>query len=135
MPNLADIIVKKSDGTTDVTYKAISPAAGEGSQSVWKNQTVGATVSQQPEFRFAARGRTQKGSPFRVCNGSYKWPRVVTNVTTGEISISDGVNFFGTVEVNQNMTPAEIREAVYQAANLWATAAIKAACVDGYGFF
>lgn len=135
MAIFANLTVKKFDGTTDVVYTAVSPAAGEGSPAIFKNQTIGASFSQQPEYRFSGKGRLKKGVPFRVTNSSYKWPRAITNPTTGEISVSDGVNVFVTVEVNQNMTPTEINEAVYQACNLTAAAAVKAAHRDGYSFF
>lgn len=135
MATFANLIVKKYDGTTDVVYTAKSPAAGDGSNAIFRNETVGSTIAQQPEFRFRAAAQTKKGVPYRVANGSYKWPKSVTNSVTGEVSVVNGVTVTFSVEVNQTMSATEINEAVYQALNLAGAAAVKAACRDGYSFF
>lgn len=135
MPTLANITVKKCDGTTDIVYTAVSPAGGANEPAIWKNQTVGSTPGQQPEFRFNARGRSKKGVPFRTAQMSYKYPKAVSNTTTGELTLSDGVTVTVTVDVNQTMSGADVNEAVYQALNLVASSAIKAASRDGYSFY
>lgn len=135
MATFANITVKKFDGTTDVVYTGKSPAAGEGSNAIFRNETVGTTVAQQPEFRFRASALSRKGVPYRVSNGSYKWPKSITNSTTGEVSTTNGVTVTLQVEVNQTMSAAEINEAVYQSLNLHACAVVKAASRDGYSFF
>lgn len=134
MPTLANLIVKKYDGTTDTTYTAVMPAGGDGSPAVWKNQTVGTTPGQQPEFRFTARGRSKKGVPYRSVTGTYKYQKAVSNTSTGELTLSDGVTVVCSVDVNQTMSASDINEAVYQSLNLLASAAIKAAARDGYSF-
>lgn len=134
MPQLANLTVKKYDGTTDVVYTAVSPAGGDGLPAVFKNQTVGTTPGQQPELRVSARGRSKKGVPFRTMNMSYKYPKAVSNTSTGELTLSDGVTVTVHVDVNQTMSGAEINEAVYQSLNLAANSSIKAAARDGYSF-
>lgn len=131
MPAIANIVVKKADGTTDITYTAVSPAAGSD-PAVWKSQTVGISAGQQPELRCASKGRTVKGLPYRDTNLSYKYPKSVTNSTTGEISISEGFSFSGQAHVNQTMNSVELQEAAYQLGNLIASVLIKQAMRDGY---
>lgn len=135
MATFANLTVKKYDGTTDVVYTAKSPAAGDGSNAIFRNETVGTTVAQQPEFRFRASGSLKKGVPYRSSNGSYKWPKSITNAATGEVTVVNGTTVTFNVEVNQTMSAAEINESVYQALNLAACAAVKAASRDGYSFF
>lgn len=131
MPQIADITVKKADGTTDVVYKAITPAAGT-SPAVWKNQTVGVSVGQQPELRCASKGRTNKGTPFRDVSLSYKYPKAVQNTTTGELSLSEGFSFSGALHINTTMPQADVKEAAYQLGNLIASALIKSVGESGY---
>lgn len=134
MPTLADLTVKKADNTTDVIYKGVSPASGEGVPAVWKNQTVGTTPGQQPELRIASRARSKKGVPYRLWSGSYKYPKAVSNVSTGELTLSDGVTVTFAVDSNQTMSSVESKEAVYQCFHLLALAVMKQAAADGYSF-
>lgn len=135
MPSFGNLTVKKYDGTTDVVYTAKAPAAGDGSNAIFRNETVGSTIAQQPEFRFRAQAATKKGIPYRVANSSYKWPKSITNSTTGEVTVVNGVTVTVQVEVNQTMSAADINEAVYQSLNLAAHASVKQGCRDGYSFF
>lgn len=135
MPSFANLTVKKYDGTTDVVYTAKSPAAGDGSNAIFRNETVGTTIAQQPEFRFRAQAMSKKGVPYRVANSSYKWPKSITSSITGEVTVVNGVTVTVQVEVNQTMSGAEVNEAVYQALNLTANAAVKQGFRDGYSFF
>lgn len=132
MPDMANITVKKSDGTTDVIYTKLSPSAGDGVPAIWKNQTVGISPGQQPELRVRAGGKSTKGVPQRVVNGSYKYPKAVSNTTTGEITLTDGITITFSAVVNQTMVTAELREGVFQSTNLIASALIKSVLESGY---
>lgn len=134
MPQIANVTIKKADGTTDITYTAVSPASGSD-PAVFKSQTIGTSAGQQPEMRVSAKGRVVKGSPYRDLTLTYKYPKSVSNTTTGEITITEG--FSGTINahMNQTMTATELKEAAYQFGNLVASTLVKQCLNDGYAPF
>lgn len=131
MPTIANIVVKKADGTTDITFTAVSPAAGDA-PAVWKSQSVGTSAGQQPELRCYSRGKLVKGVPFRDVNLSFKYPKSVSNSTTGEITISEGFSATISTHANQTMSAVELKEAAYQIGNLVAAALIQSSLEAGY---
>lgn len=131
MPQIANIVVKKADGTTDITYTAVSPAAGP-EPAVWKSQTIGTSAGQQPELRCSSKGRVVKGNPYRDIVLTYKYPKSVSNSTTGEITISEGLSVAVQVHANQTMAQADLKEAAYQIGNLISSTLIKQSIETGY---
>jgi hypothetical protein len=87
MPSQANIVVKKNDGTTDITYTAVQPSSGDGVQAIWKSQTVGTAPVHQPELRCSTRSQSGKigraAGRERESSPVYIW-RVVVRVTRKE---------------------------------------------------
>jgi len=54
MANIADIIVKKSDGTTSITYTAITGSAGDKSPAIWRSETSAQKRSNRDVISFVA---------------------------------------------------------------------------------
>lgn len=131
MPTMANITVKKNDGTTDVIYTAVQPAGGPAVPAVWKNQTVGTSSGQQPEFRCSSKEARSGGFNFSEVRLSYKYPRSVSNSTTGEITLSEGFSGTASFRLNQQMLVAEVNEGAAQLANLIASALIKSVLQSG----
>lgn len=131
MPQIANIVVKKADGTTDITYTAVTPAAGS-EPAVWKSQSIGNSAGQQPELRCSSKGRVVKGIPYRDVVLTYKYPKSVSNSTTGEITISEGLSAALQIHVNQTLDSANLKEAAYQIGNLIASMLIKQSIETGY---
>lgn len=129
MPQMANIVVKKADNTTDVTYSQATPSAGDKSPAVWKNQTVGTTNAQRPSFTFVMMDNGTKRA--RRSRSSFIWPKTRTD-QSGNVIVSGGLSFESSGLIPQDMTPAEIAEAVAQSANLLAASLIKSAMVEGY---
>lgn len=128
MPALANIVIKKADGTTDVTYTAISGAAGDGSPAVFRNNTVGTALNQRPTLLLKSSSNGSKTA--RRIRGDFSWPIVgVSNGVTQVIGRTPGdFNFL----VPQNQDEATIKEQAHQFANLVASAIVKAALAEGY---
>lgn len=131
MPQIANIVVKKADGTTDITYTAVTPAAGDA-PAVFKSQSVGTSAGQQPELRMSSRGRIVKGNPYRDVTLTYKYPKSVSNSTTGEITISEGFSAVINIHANQTLNAADLKEAAYQLGNLLAATLVKQSVEAGY---
>lgn len=128
MATATNITVKKNDGTTDVVYTSISPSPGDNSPAVWRSQSIGSAVAHQPELRVAA-GNTGKNA--RRVRGTYMYPQIATNTTTGLTTVVDKA--FGSFEVVEprSMTAADINEFASQFANLVASALIKQCLKEG----
>lgn len=129
MPQMANITVKKADGTTDVLYTAATPAAGDKSAAVWKNKTVGTTNAQNPSFTcVSADNGTRKARRLRT---TFNWPKTRLD-SGGNVIVQGGASGESSHLIPQDMTPAEIAEYVAQYANLLSSALIKSAFNDGY---
>lgn len=130
MPAIANITIKKNDGTTDIVYTGVSPSSGDGVPAVWKAQTVGTAPSHQPEFRLSAR-EGSKGAQ-RFLRTTLQYPQIATNTTTGVTSVVDRATFAGDWHVPKNMSQADINEFASQVANLLASTLIKDCVKAGY---
>lgn len=126
---MANITIKKADGTTDVVYTQKVPSAGDKSPAVWKNDTVGTVLAARPTFSIVSMDNGNRKA--RRLRTSFLWPKTRTD-TAGNVTVSGGASSESSHLVPQDMTPSEITEYVAQYANLLASALIKASVNDGY---
>lgn len=130
MPSLANVTIKKNDGTTDIVYTGISPAGGDGTPAIWKSQTVGTAQAHQPEFRLAARDGN-KGSR-RALRSTFQYPQIATNSTTGLTSVVDRASADTNWTFPKGMSQTDINEFVSQYANMLVTTLVKDCVKAGY---
>lgn len=130
MPNMANVTVKKNDGTTDITYTAVVPSAGDGSAAIWKSQTIGTANIHQPEARMSSR-EAGKGAR-RSVRVTYQYPQIATNTTTGVTSVVDKMIIDCNWVMPKDMSQSDINEAVSQFANLLASTLFKDSAKYGY---
>lgn len=124
MPSIANITVKKNDGTTDVTYTAISASAGDGSASIWRDEaTTGWPYALRPKFSLAVRENGPKTA--RRVDVTFKWPVVYQDTTTSLYGSKDTIPFTLSVPIPQGVAPGQINEAVSQFVNLCASTLVK----------
>lgn len=129
MPSMANITVKKNDGTTDVVYTALVPSAGDKSPAIWKNQTVGTSSSHRPELRLLSRDNGT-GTARRI-TGTATYPSLVTG-SDGKVTVADRLVFDFQVAVPKGMPDSDVNEAVSQACNLVASSLVKDCLKTGY---
>jgi len=129
MPSMANITIKKADGTTDVVYTAATPSAGDKSPAVWKNQTVGTVLASRPTFTLTGMDNGTKKA--RRMRSSFSWPKTRVDALSNVVVVG-GASSESSHLIPQDMTPSEIGEYVAQYANLLASALIKQALNDGY---
>lgn len=129
MPTMADITVKKNDGTTDQVYTTVQASGGDKAPAVWRNNSVGSAIGHRPTFQLSARMNGQ-GTARRL-EGTFVWPSTVTG-SDGKITIVDKaiLTVGGVLPVGMPLT--DINEAVAQALNLFAAALIKSSFQQGY---
>lgn len=121
MPNLANITVKKNDGLTDIVYTGVNPAGGADAPAILRSNTVGTAISHRPELRVSVKNA---GAKDRVV-GTYKYPQIATNSTTGVTSVIGSVDGRFELSVDKSTDQNVVNEAVAQFANLLSSALIK----------
>lgn len=130
MPSIANLTVKKNDGTTDITYTAASPASGDSTPAVWKSQTVGTALAHQPELRLTA--RDAKRGLARELRTTFQYPEIMTNSTTGQTTVANRAMASTTWTFDKSMKASDVNEFVAQYANLMAAALLKSCVQSGY---
>lgn len=128
MPNMANIVVKKADGTTDTTFVAVQPSAGDNSPAVWRS-TYSGIAAFNSEFRVVTRPSKDRG--IRRTEVSFSVPHIVQG-TDGVWRLTDTTRITATVLTPQKVVSSSTDEAVAQGLNLLSSALIKAVAQSGY---
>lgn len=128
MPTMANITVKKYDGTTDVVYTAVAGSAGDTVPAIWRNLTVGTAQGHKPQLVMSARNNGNNTA--RRTSLDFMYPSLVTDA--GVTKIGDKATFSLTGSLPLNMPDAERREAVYQFLNLCASTMLKQSNDEGF---
>lgn len=129
MATMANITVKKADGTTDVVWTAQIGSSGDKTPAVWKNLTVGTMPAEQPSF--SATSRSNGPGTARRLDLSFQWP-MTSQDAGGNKVVSGRAVGQASILVPQNQELAVIGEEVAQFFNLCASALIKQAAREGY---
>lgn len=128
MPSLANITVKKADGTTDVVYTAVQGAAGEN-PALFRNNTVGTTAAERPTLLVKA--ASNGNNTARRVRVDFSWP-IASQDAGGNKVIAGRMTGEASVLVPQNQDLAVIKEQAYQFGNLLGSALVKACFDEGY---
>lgn len=129
MPTLANITIKKADGTTDVVYTAIAGSAGDNAPAIFRNNTVGTTLAERPTLLVKSAWNSNRTS--RRTRVDFSWPTVTTDAG-GNKAITGRASGECSFLAPQNQDFATISEQAYQFGNLIASAIIKASFAEGY---
>lgn len=129
MPNMANIIVKKADGTTDVTFNAASPSAGDLSPAVWRQNSASGIIGHRPKATLVVRDNAAKTG--RVFQSAGSFPITHTD-TSGKVSLIAIVpmRFEGTLP--SGVTDTQLNEAVFQYGNFIVSNLFRAALTEQY---
>lgn len=133
MPAMANITVKKNDGTTDIIYDALSASAGDSVPAVWRQDTgevSGKPVGLRKVFELKAKWNGPKTARQLMFN--YVMPYATQDTTTTLYSAKDRVVLTGIMTVPTAIPASEINEAVSQAFNLLAATLVKDCGKAGY---
>lgn len=130
MPQAADIVVKKNDTTTDVTYTSVVPSAGDKTPAVWRSNTVGTALAHKPELRVSS--RSNGDATARRVDVWYGYPQLVTSGDTGVTSVENKALFTASAALPLNMTQSDLNEFVSQGMNLMASSLMKSMLKEGY---
>lgn len=129
MPELANITVKKADGTTDVTYTAVAGAAGDKTPAVFRNNTVGTTIAERPSLLVSSRDNGPKTG--RRVEINFSWPMTTVDAG-GNKQITGRMTGSCSVLIPQNQDATTILEQAYQFGNLIGSTLIKTTFAEGF---
>lgn len=130
MPNMADIAVKKADGTTDVTYVALSPSAGDKTPAQWRVEALGTVPGNRPHFQVSSKFSADRQA--RIVEGKLMYPETFTDSTTGLVSTRLRETFQFTSIIRQDASDVTTSEMVAQAANLIKSSLIQSVLKTGF---
>jgi hypothetical protein len=126
---MADITVKKDDGTTNVTYSKVVASGGDSSPSLWKDVAAGPVAAFRPSLSLKSEWNGPKSA--RRLFGEFRYP--VTAVSNeGKEYIADHglITFVATLP--QGMHDTELAETVSQGLNLFNSTLVKDSLKSGY---
>lgn len=129
MPTLANITVKKADGTTDVIYTAVAGAAGDKTPAVFRNNTVGTSLAERPTLLVSSRDNGPKTG--RRVDINFSWP-LSTVDAGGNKTITGRMTGTASVLVPQNQDVTAINEQASQFGNLIGSALVKSSLAEGF---
>lgn len=128
MAAIADIIVKKADGTTNITYTAIAGSAGDKIPAAWRSETSATLRGNRDVVTLVTQDNGPKTARRATAKAVMPIARVVSSVET----VEDRIVFDLSAIVPNNLTDSEIAEKVEQALNMFASAPFRAAFKSGF---
>lgn len=130
MPTMADITVKKNDGTTNVVFVALAPSSGDTVPSVWRQEAM----ATQPNLKATCSLRSGWNGPrdSRRVQMDFMYPHSATDSSTGLTSVVARVPIQVTATVPQLIPDTVIAEAVAQCGNLLTSTLIQSCFKAGY---
>lgn len=130
MAQIANIVVKKADGVTDITFTALQPSSGDGVAAVWRSETVGSAAGHKPTLQMSSRWNGPRTA--RRVDISFQYPQLYTDSTTGLTAVKNRVPITVSAVIPSDMPDAEVGEAVAQAMNLVDSTLVVDSMKSGY---
>lgn len=128
MATQSDIIVKKADAATNITWSAVVRSAGDKIAAVWKSVTASVNRAFQPTASQVAYDNGPKTA--RRVISMVKFP-VVRNVAGVDVVVHT-VHMELTGLIPNELTAAETAEAVEQSINIFASTQFRSSYLSGY---
>lgn len=116
MPQLADLTVKKADGTTDIVWSGVVSSAGDKSASRHNSKTVSTIPAFQPQM--SIKSESNGDSTTRRVHVNVVYPYTVTDSGTNQTTKLGQASFRGEWTVSQEMPQTTVDEFAAQVANL-----------------
>lgn len=133
MPAMASLTVKKADETTNITYDALTGAAGDGSAAVWRQDT-GAAAGVPVGHRALLEMRTTFNGPRTARRAvlTYTRPYSTQNTVTSKYETKDSVVARLEMTMPVAIPAADLSEGIRQFLNCVNQTLIKQAAEAGY---
>lgn len=84
MPNMANITVKKADGTTDIVYTAVKGSSGNKDTAIWRAEGGATFAAGKPELVCSSKDGANGAQ--RIVQWKLVMPETYTDTTTGLVA-------------------------------------------------
>lgn len=128
MPQMANIVIKKKDGTTDATWTMLTPSAGDKTPARWSQTAFNARANLRPTLDMQTRFNTNRTA--RNLSSTMKYPEVQT-VSGVEVVTGTAIGNVNCI-VPTSMSATAIDEFAAQLANTIKAALFQECIVTGY---
>lgn len=128
MPNMANITVKKADGTTDVVYTALTPSAGDKTSARWSLTASSTKANLRPTLECTSRYNNARTA--RNISMTLKFPEIASVAGVDSVIGTGIVTIQGVVPMQ--VSDSVISELVAQSANVFKTALVQDSFKIGY---
>lgn len=128
MAAIANITVKKADGTTDVVYNAAVGSAGDRSPAVWTQDSYSGVQAHRPRLEMVTDDNGSK--TLRRVKFKFTYPALVT--VNGVEESEQFCGFEGSMFNPKGMTTTQWKEAFAQLGNLLCSAQVRTANETGF---
>jgi hypothetical protein len=130
MPDMADIVVKKADGTTNITFNKLTASSGDKVPAQWRQEATGASASLRPTFEMVSQWNGPRTA--RRVSSSFQYPYTVTDSTTSTTTVKDRIPYGTSMVVPTAVPDTIVSEAVAQGTNLQTSPLVVASYKAGY---
>lgn len=130
MPSMGDIVVKKADNTTNVTYVAASRSSGDKVPAIWTQDAFSGSVGLRPKLEILTQDNGQR--TIRQMKVNFNFPSKYTDAVTGLDKSNGSIGFDGVVFLPKGLTTTEWNEAFSQLGNLLVSALVRQVAQTGY---
>ena len=125
MPNLANIVVKKADGTTNYTFTALAGAPGDGVFAQWRGE--GSTPALSADLRTKVVWNSKRNA--RRTEGFVSIPKVET--VAGVPTVTSRTPSSLSITIPDNLTATEAADYVAITCNAYSSALIRQIMAEG----
>jgi hypothetical protein len=130
MPDMADIVVKKADGTTNITFNKLTASSGDKVPAQWRQEATGASAALRPTFEMVSQWNGPRTA--RRVNSSFQYPYTVTDTTTSTTTVKARIPYQTSAVVPTEVPDTIVSEAVAQGTNLQTSALVVSCYKTGY---
>lgn len=130
MVQLADIVVKDFDGTTDRYYSGLIASGGDKSPAIWRCGDYGNSTATHPFLTVSARNNGT-GTARRM-DFLFEWPEFFTSSVDGSTRLVNKFQFVGSAVIPNGMSVSSLQHAGAQCSHLFGSAKVMEMLIAGY---
>lgn len=130
MPSMANIVVKKYDGTTDVTYNALTASAGDNVAAQWRSESAGSQNNAKPVLALTSKFNGNRSA--RRVEVQYRYPQMATDSTTGLATVVNLIPMTLSAAIPLGVPDTVVQEAVAQGLNLMGSDLVRLSIISGF---
>jgi hypothetical protein len=130
MPSMADLSVKKADGTTVVVYNALAPSSGDRTAAQFRQEAASPIAANRPTFTVSS--KASANGKARIVEYNYLYPATYTDTSTGITSVLASVKASGSFIFSKDISDDVLSEAAAQMSNVLTSTLIQSVLKSGY---